>query len=226
MTSIDFYYSFYLLVDVRDPAQYDAGHIFGAINLPYAEIDSWLGTLDQDLQDSVLFVVDEDGSVALDVATRLEAEGFTSAYALRGGLLEWLYVFQDTDPLLSASVTLPEGYSGIGGAPEEGEVRPMEVITNFRLLIDVRTAELYAENHFLGAINRPFTEREEWLVELPQGVEIIFYGADGSQSDRLAQEAVALGYLEAFSLLDGLSGWFTQYSEFFLTSLGLMTSEE
>lgn len=36
-----------ILVDTRSAAQYEASHALGSINVPYAEIDSWLNTLDK-----------------------------------------------------------------------------------------------------------------------------------------------------------------------------------
>ncbi|UCF09798.1 MAG: DUF1573 domain-containing protein [Candidatus Bipolaricaulota bacterium] len=218
---------FYLLIDLREPGQFEAGHILGAVNLPYAEIESWLERIPDVVPRGMpLFVYDADGTLSLEAVARLEAAGYDVVYGLHGGLLEWLRVFQDIDPLLSAPIELPEDYTGPGTSHANVEQTALELRKLLRLLVDVRTAELYAENHLLGAVNRPFEERESWLAELPGNMQIIFYGADGVQSDVVAQEAILAGYLQAYSLLGGLSEWITQNSELFLTSLGLEAPQE
>ncbi len=37
-----------ILVDTRTASQYEASHALGSISLPYAEIESWIDTLDKD----------------------------------------------------------------------------------------------------------------------------------------------------------------------------------
>lgn len=37
-----------ILVDTRSATQYETSHAQGSINIPYAEIESWLNTLDKD----------------------------------------------------------------------------------------------------------------------------------------------------------------------------------
>ena len=37
-----------ILVDTRTASQYEASHALGSISMPYAEIESWIDTLDKD----------------------------------------------------------------------------------------------------------------------------------------------------------------------------------
>ena len=37
-----------ILVDTRTASQYDVGHAWGSISLPFIEIDSWVDTLDKE----------------------------------------------------------------------------------------------------------------------------------------------------------------------------------
>ncbi len=37
-----------ILVDTRTASQYDLGHAWGSISLPFIEIDSWIDTLDKE----------------------------------------------------------------------------------------------------------------------------------------------------------------------------------
>ena len=38
-----------ILVDTRTASQYEASHAAGSISLPYADIESWIDTLDKDV---------------------------------------------------------------------------------------------------------------------------------------------------------------------------------
>jgi len=208
---------FYVLVDLREPEAYDAGHILGAINLPSSRLDEWKTALPTGV---TLIFYDADGTTTRGVIGALRALGYIEAWGLFGGLDEWLRARAYDEPLTSMPLEAP------GPRPEglylgTDEFMPIEFSRMYRLLVDVRTQELFEENHLLGAVNRPFLERETWLPELPRGVDVIFYDFDGSTADVIAVEALEAGMFQAYSLLGGLADWFTQFNEVYLTSLGL-----
>jgi len=79
-------YLFYLLIDVRDPDLYAAGHLLGAINIPYEELPAW----SERLPKRVLMVVyGQDDAEGERAALGLAAAGFGEARGLVGGLDEW-----------------------------------------------------------------------------------------------------------------------------------------
>jgi rhodanese-related sulfurtransferase len=212
---------FYVLIDLRDPEAFAAGHVLGAINLPYSDMDSWSTLLPTGVP---LFLYDQDGSVSPQAVAALRegsgSPGYPEAIGLAGGLDQWLWVFQDGDRVTSAPLDPP------GTPPTWTASSSTYSIVDFRsryfrLVIDLRTAELFEENHILGALNRPFAERERWLPDLPTDVELVFYDWDGTLSDRLVQEALDLGLLRAYSLAGGLADWFVQYNESYRMSIGL-----
>jgi rhodanese-related sulfurtransferase len=77
---------FYLLIDLRDPEDYLAAHLMGAINLPYAKLDDWIKGLPRE---ALIILYDEDGSLSDQAAQTLQEAGFTGAGSLLGGLGEW-----------------------------------------------------------------------------------------------------------------------------------------
>ena len=78
------------LIDVRTPAEFDAGHIPGAVNVP---LDELKGSLDQlctvldDHHDVVL--VCRSGARAGQAQEALQAAGLTSPAVLSGGIVDW-----------------------------------------------------------------------------------------------------------------------------------------
>ncbi|MGQ0547526.1 MAG: rhodanese-like domain-containing protein [Betaproteobacteria bacterium] len=75
-----------LVVDVRDPGEYGAGHILGAKNMPVERIE------EKDLpkrKDRPLIVYCDTGSRAAKAAGALRAQGFTRVFSLAGGLGAW-----------------------------------------------------------------------------------------------------------------------------------------
>jgi rhodanese-related sulfurtransferase len=73
------------LVDVRQPNEWDAGHIDGAIHIPEDELADRLDELDRS---RAVVTVCRAGTRADDAAELLRGEGF-DAHSLDGGLLAW-----------------------------------------------------------------------------------------------------------------------------------------
>jgi rhodanese-related sulfurtransferase len=78
-----------LVLDVREPAAYAAGHILGARNLPLAELDKRAGELDKYKSKTVIVHCDT-GSTATRAVGLLKARGFGKVVSLAGGFRAWL----------------------------------------------------------------------------------------------------------------------------------------
>ena len=76
-----------LVVDVRDPGEYGAGHILGAKNVPVDRIGE-KGDLGKRM-DRPLIVYCDTGSRAGKAAGALRQQGFTRVVNLSGGLGAW-----------------------------------------------------------------------------------------------------------------------------------------
>jgi rhodanese-related sulfurtransferase len=77
-----------LLLDLRKPEQFAAGHISGARQMDSAEILIAGETLKKHKEKNIV-VYCESGSLGASAARQLAAQGFTKAFNLRGGLLGW-----------------------------------------------------------------------------------------------------------------------------------------
>jgi rhodanese-related sulfurtransferase len=77
-----------LLLDLRSPEQYQAGHLSGARQMSSDQILNATDTLRKHKEKTVV-VYDEGGSLGAAAARQLTAQGFTKVFALRGGLAAW-----------------------------------------------------------------------------------------------------------------------------------------
>jgi thiosulfate sulfurtransferase len=82
--------SFMLLVDLRDPASYAAGHLPSAINLAESTADVWLEILPQDVR---IVLVDQTGEGSERLAERMLPLGFARVEVLAGGMDEWARLY-------------------------------------------------------------------------------------------------------------------------------------
>ena len=74
-----------LVVDVRDPGEYQAGHILGAKNTPLGRMEG--GELKR--KDKPVILYCETGDRAPKAAAILKKQGFEKAVCLSGGLGAW-----------------------------------------------------------------------------------------------------------------------------------------
>jgi len=77
-----------LLLDLRPPEQYQAGHLAGARQMRSDEILKAGDTLRKHKEKTVV-VYDDSGSLGAAAVRQLAAQGFTRVFALRGGLAAW-----------------------------------------------------------------------------------------------------------------------------------------
>jgi rhodanese-related sulfurtransferase len=77
-----------LVIDVRDPGEYGAGHILGAKNLPLSRVDSG-AEIAAKRKDRPLIVYCDTGNRSGKAAAALKALGYTRVLNLSGGLGAW-----------------------------------------------------------------------------------------------------------------------------------------
>ena len=77
-----------LLLDLRPADQYQAGHLAGARQMNGEALLS-AGDTRKRHKEKPVVVYDDTGSVGASAVRQLAAQGFTRAFALRGGLAAW-----------------------------------------------------------------------------------------------------------------------------------------
>ncbi|TBU87429.1 rhodanese-like domain-containing protein [Phytopseudomonas dryadis] len=76
-----------VVIDVRNKKDFAAGHIVGALHIPYDKLASRIGELEKH-KAKTLIVVDALGQQAGSAARELKKAGFTAA-KLSGGIATW-----------------------------------------------------------------------------------------------------------------------------------------
>ena len=77
-----------LVIDVRDRKEFQAGHIVGAVNVPFAGLDARLDELKKH-QSRPVVVACKVGQHAGAAGTQLRKAGFENVTRLTGGMAEW-----------------------------------------------------------------------------------------------------------------------------------------
>jgi rhodanese-related sulfurtransferase len=78
-----------VVLDVREPAEFAAGRIAHARNVPLAQLGNRLGELEK-LKDRPVIVSCASGNRSLSAAGTLRKHGFTKVYSLAGGMGAWV----------------------------------------------------------------------------------------------------------------------------------------
>jgi rhodanese-related sulfurtransferase len=76
-----------VILDIRPSAEFKAGHLVDAINIPYERINTDLATLEK-YKTKTIIIVDKIGQYAGVVGRQLAKEGF-AVRRLSGGISEW-----------------------------------------------------------------------------------------------------------------------------------------
>src|SRR6185503_11612436 len=77
-----------LVLDIRKPEEFAAGHVNGAKHLPSDQILT-AGENFKRFKDKPVVVYCDSGSLAAAAVRQLNAQGFTKAFTLRGGFAGW-----------------------------------------------------------------------------------------------------------------------------------------
>jgi rhodanese-related sulfurtransferase len=77
-----------IVVDVREPGEYGAGHALGAKNLPLARIESGAGDVVKK-KDATLILYCDSGERSGKAAAALRKQGYTKVLNLSGGFGAW-----------------------------------------------------------------------------------------------------------------------------------------
>jgi thiosulfate sulfurtransferase len=216
----DLVYDSYILLDVRDPAAYVAGHLVGALNVPASQA----ATLASSLPPTVLTVFyDQDGesSSMAGVTQTLHGAGIAYVYALTGGFSQWQKSYGSTrivrgEDASWGSFLDVSGTRSYSSSAEVDKYYVAQLRTDY-VLIDIRSPSAFAAGHIAGALNLPETDVGAYIETLPRETPIIVYSEDGTDSESVVHDLWTRGS-RAQSLLGGLALWRELHGSFLLVA--------
>jgi len=77
-----------VVVDVREPADFAAGHLRDAKNIPAGELSKRMSELDK-FKSKAVITVCQTGVRSAKTATQLKKAGFNEVFSLDGGIAAW-----------------------------------------------------------------------------------------------------------------------------------------
>ena len=164
------------VVDVRDPAEYRAGHLPGSVMAPggqlVQETDSWLG-----VWGARVVLVDDTGVRARMTASWLRRMGW-DAVVLDGGL-EGVEL-ESGKPAVASDIFPPAG-------PEPATVQPAELQPRSAIVVDLALSRYHRQGHIPGAWFAIRARLAEALDRLPAQGDLVLTSEDG----RVARYAAA-----------------------------------
>ncbi|MDO8963851.1 MAG: rhodanese-like domain-containing protein [Coriobacteriia bacterium] len=75
-----------VVIDVREPHEFKAGHVKGAVNVPLGRLADRLPKLDPEAE---TFVICQSGNRSATAVRRMKRAGFLHAYSVKGGTAAW-----------------------------------------------------------------------------------------------------------------------------------------
>jgi rhodanese-related sulfurtransferase len=78
-----------LVVDLRNPKQFSAGHIKGAVNRKFEELPAWFETGIKPFEYDKIIMVCEDGQLSSFTTCLLRLMGYGNVFAMRWGMSSW-----------------------------------------------------------------------------------------------------------------------------------------
>jgi len=191
----------FIIIDVRTPEEFDEGHLEDAVNIDFYS-DMFAGDLSSLNKGKAYLIYCRSGGRSGNTLNIMEDEGFLEVYNIVGGIIAW----QEDGLPTTLEVTLESA-------------RDITPRTAYRLLLenpeavilDVSSADSYAEEHIAGAINISYNSDTftDQILELDKSLTYITYcrclgrGIAGSSADVMA----GLDFADSRSIYGGLDAW-------------------
>ena len=182
-----------LIIDVRPPADYAAGHIQGAKNIPAYELGSLAVPRDGKV---VVYCPDPSCPSDTTAADKLAGMGYSNVSVLEGGLAAW----SKKGYPVERPKTVAKGPRQMPASEAKRKLDGGKI-----LVLDVRPAPEFAAGHIPSARNLPL-ENLGAAPSIPKDRPVLVYDRVSARSRKAAEKLLEAGY-EASELSGGLAGW-------------------
>jgi len=179
------------VLDVRQPDEFAAGHLRGALNIGLnGQYATWAGTV-LDPARSILLIAEPDREQ--EAALRLGRIGFDR---VRGYLHGGMTALADCPGMLSyvARVMAPEVAADLANAAPP-------------FLLDVRAPREWAARRIDGSRNLPLNRLRDHLADIPRDRPVVVHCAGGYRSSIAASLLQQEGITRLVEMTGGLAAW-------------------
>lgn len=199
------------LLDIREPGEYNAGHIPNSTSLPRRDIEFRLADL-APVRDIPIIVVGDGSERARLAAATMALNGYESVYLLRGGCPAWIEAGRPT----ATGTNVPSKRFGeeVHRKCEVPEIDPRELHLCMARgepirVLDARTPEEYGRFCIPGGINVPGGDLVLWAGDLKKepGTRIVINCAGRTRGIIGTQTLRLLGLDNVSALKNGTMGW-------------------
>ncbi|NQT68462.1 MAG: rhodanese-like domain-containing protein [Desulfobacteraceae bacterium] len=187
----------FLIIDARNPEEFQDVHIPGAINIPAKKFNDYVKLLPRDKAAKLVFYCN---GVKCGKSKRAAQKAFAMGYRK-------LYVYAEGMPVWEERglpiITGPDYEAKI----ETTKISPQKLKTLIELqennftIVDVRDAAEYAEGHIPGAVNIPLASFAMRSGELDKNMIIIVYCNAGNRSYKAYRKLMKLAYKKYYQAL-------------------------
>ena len=205
------------VIDVRQPEEFEAGHISGAINIPVRELGQ---NLDQIPADAPVVVYCASGHRAAISTGALQGMGYANVRSFPAGYGVWeaaqaeggdvpedVAAAVDSDAVVAGVdaflTNIPEGYLAVGKLDAFKDMLENADV----YLVDVRESSEYEAGHIPGAVNIPIRTLADNLDKIPSDQPVMVYCASGHRAGMSLAALQSLGYTNVKSYPPGWKGW-------------------
>jgi hydroxyacylglutathione hydrolase len=186
-----------IVLDVRSAADFAAGHLPGAINIPYGRsFSTWAGWLVPYERDLLLITGDASNRAADEAARDLALIGLDTVVGYA--------VAEDALAAWSRAGRPVETVSRMSAAELAPRLRTGEL-----LVIDVRGHDEWEAGHLPGVANIPLGRLDERVAELPEDRPIVVQCQGGTRSAIAASVLQSRGVAHVIDLSGGFAAWQT-----------------
>lgn len=211
-----------LVIDIRSPEDYAAGHIKGAVNAPFTKLHEYM---DKFPAEKELVIYCKSGQTGGQAIAILNIYGYNASSLNLGFDNGW--VKKNSFPADTEAVTIPEGLTPAQPDPsiaailkdyfasmpkDTNMIDAADVLAKVEAeediqIIDLRKPEDFAQGHVAGAINIPFGKLGQNLDKINVSQPVIVYCYSGQTGGQAAAVLKVLGY-QVHSMKGGYNfGW-------------------
>lgn len=208
-----------LIIDVREVAEYEAGHVPGAINIPIREVAKNLDLIPADMPVVIYCASGHRASMAVAALRML---GYDNVRGFPGGWKAWSDAGEEVsteatvgEPVEAKEVSadmlaavdgflsaIPEGFYAVGTVE-----RLADAIDAGAFLLDVREPTETAEGVIPDALELPIRTVVANLDQIPTDQQVIVYCASGWRAGMTLTALQMLGYSNVRSFPPGYGAW-------------------